>query len=183
MFLLFKKNIFTRSEHSIYYCITILITIGSEHLYVESAMEHNFGLPLARLDYDTIVPHNGMGNNIIDKRNNIGNISSDSPYRNASYLRRLPNGESDHGYSTMTPHDDSDHACFTLIEPLINNKCSNPSISDSASFNTEPASSCINYGQSGGSKIDGFGSPVKNHCEPNSIVAPVTVHHPMEAIL
>lgn len=154
------------------------------------AVEHNFGLPLSRLDYDTILPHNGLGHDIVDKLNQMGAISSDSPYRSASYFRRLPNGESDHGYSTMTPHDDSDHACFTLVEPLINNKCSNPSISDSASFNTEPANSCKNYVQACGSRIDGFASPIKalqqTNIEPPSphhIQAPVTVHHPMEAIL
>lgn len=154
------------------------------------AVEHNFGLPLSRLDYDIIMPHNGLGNDIGDKRNNIGTITSESPYRSANYFRRLPNGESDHGYSTMdqysmTPHDDSDHACFTLVEPLINNKSSNQSISDSTSFNTEPSNlhGCSN-------KTDGFASPVKTHYKPNSelasphhIQAPVTVHHPMEAIL
>lgn len=152
-------------------------------------MEHNFGLPLSRLDYDTILPHNGLGNDVTDKRNNAGTISSDSPYR-SNYFRRLPNGESDHGYSTMTPHDDSDHACFTLVEPLINNKCSNQSISDSASFNTEPANSCINYGPNANNKSDPLSSPIKSHYEhtaelssPHHIQAPVTVHHPMEAIL
>lgn len=155
------------------------------------AVEHNFGLPLSRLDYDTILPHNGLGSDVTDKRNHMGTISSESPYRSASYFRRLPNGESDHGYSTMTPHDDSDHACFTLVEPLINNKCSNQSISDSASFSTEPANSCINYVQGCGNKTtDGFSSPTKTHYDPNTelssphhIQAPVTVHHPMEAIL
>ncbi|XP_031617768.1 VWFA and cache domain-containing protein CG16868 isoform X2 [Contarinia nasturtii] len=170
------------------YCYRNNLEPGSEHLYVESmAVEHNFGLPLSRLDYDTILPHNGLGNDVVDKRTNA--VSSDSPYRSAGYFRRLPNGESDHGYSTMTPHDDSDHACFTLVEPLINNKCSNQSISDSASFNTEPASSsCIIYGQSCGSKTDGLASPIKSYFEHKSeissphrhIQAPVTVHHPME---
>lgn len=168
------------------------IDVGAEHLYVESmAVEHNFGLPLSRLDYDTILPHNGLGNDIDDKRNNSGVISSDSPYR-TNYFRRLPNGESDHGYSTMTPHDDSDHACFTLVEPLINNKCSNQSISDSASFTTEPpTASSLNYGPHSGNKaLDGFPSSTKTQCEqtsdiasPHHIQAPVTVHHPMEAIL
>lgn len=152
------------------------------------AVEHNFGLPLSRLDYDTILPHNGLGNDTGDKRSNTGVISSDSPYR-TNYFRRLPiNGESDHGYSTMTPHDDSDHAC-TLVEPLINNKCSTQSISDSASFNTEPTASSLNYGPNAGNKsLDGFPSSIK--CEqttelasPHHIQAPVTVHHPMEAIL
>lgn len=91
----------------------------------------------------------------------------------------------DPGYSTMTPHDDSDHACFTLVEPLIDNKCSNQSISDSASFNT---GSSLNYSSKTGMKsLDGFSSPTKLQCEqtselasPHHIQAPVTVHHPME---
>lgn len=95
---------------------------------------------------------------------------------------------SDPGYSTMTPHDDSDHACFTLVEPLIDNKCSNQSIPDSASFNTEPPSSSLNFCQNAGIKsLDGFSSPTKTQCgqtsdlaSPHHIQAPVTVHHPME---
>lgn len=159
------------------------------------AVEHNFGLPLSRLDYDTILPHNGLGNDNADKRNNTGVISSDSPYR-TNYFRRNPiNGESDHGYSTMcemTPHDDSDqnfdHAC-TLVEPLINNKCTTQSISDSASFNTEPTPPSINHGPNSGNKsLDGFSSSQKcvqtsELASPHHIQAPVTVHHPMEAIL
>lgn len=172
----------------------MISNLGAEHLYVESmAVEHNFGLPLSRLDYDTILPHNGLGNDTTDKRNNTGAISSDSPYR-SNYFRRLPNGESDPGYSTMTPHDDSDHACFTLVEPLINNKCSNQSISDSASFNTEPPGLSLNYDLNSGKKSsDGYSSPLKSQCEQtselksmhhiHSTVHEVQVHHPMEASL
>lgn len=166
--------------------------LGSEQLYVESiAVEHNFGLPLSRLDYDSITPHSDTA----DKTNNIGVTPTDiSPYRIPGYFRR-PNGESDHGYSTMTPHDDSEHACFTLIEPLINNKCSNQSISDAISLNADPlnSNSCSNsYNQNSNGKIDAFtNTPIKNYFENSSdnktsahhIQAPVTVHHPMEAIL
>lgn len=82
--------LFNVNSHYYYF----FAAIGTEHLYVESmAVEHNFGLPLSRLDYDTIVPQNGFGNDGGDKRNSAGVISSDSPYRN-NYFRRLPNGES-----------------------------------------------------------------------------------------
>lgn len=40
-----------------------------------------------------------------------------SPYRVSTNYRRPPGGDSDHGYSTMTPHDDSEH--LPCAEPLL----------------------------------------------------------------
>ncbi|XP_074098201.1 VWFA and cache domain-containing protein 1 [Cotesia typhae] len=40
-----------------------------------------------------------------------------SPYRVATNYRRPPGGDSDHGYSTMTPHDDTEQQSFA--EPLL----------------------------------------------------------------
>lgn len=40
-----------------------------------------------------------------------------SPYRVPTNYRRPAGGDSDHGYSTMTPHDDSEVAPY--FEPLI----------------------------------------------------------------
>ncbi|XP_013403576.1 VWFA and cache domain-containing protein 1-like [Lingula anatina] len=49
--------------------------------------------------------------------------ASISPYRvNPNYRRPPAGGDSDHGYSTMTPQDDSEQASMTCIEPLITNK-------------------------------------------------------------
>ncbi|KAI0241312.1 VWFA and cache domain-containing protein 1 [Lamellibrachia satsuma] len=45
--------------------------------------------------------------------------ASVSPYRMNTMYRRPTNTESDHGYSTMTPHDDSEQASTTCLEPLI----------------------------------------------------------------
>lgn len=42
-----------------------------------------------------------------------------SPYRVNTSYRRPANTESDHGYSTMTPHEDSEQASTTCMEPLI----------------------------------------------------------------
>lgn len=173
------------------YCYRNNSEPGSEQLYIESLpVEHNFGLPLSRLDCES--PHSGS--DIIDKANNPNNLSSDiSPYRmHAGNFRRPPNGESsDHGYSTMTPHEDSEHytdACFTLIEPLISNKCSKTSISDYTSHNTDQdaanSSNSINYGKYASSKSEKFATtPDSSSYTSHHIQAPVTVHHPMEAIL
>ena len=47
------------------------------------------------------------------------NPASMSPYRVNSTYRRTTNVESDLGYSTMTPQDDSEQASTTCHEPLI----------------------------------------------------------------
>ena len=51
------------------------------------------------------------------------NPAAMSPYRlNPSY-RRPPGGDSDHGYSTMTPHEDSEHMGPTYnLESLLASK-------------------------------------------------------------
>lgn len=43
-----------------------------------------------------------------------------SPYRVNTAYRRPPGGDSDHGYSTMTPHEDSEHLQY--FEPLLTSK-------------------------------------------------------------
>lgn len=159
---------------------------GSEQLYAESiAVEHNSGLPLTRLDYDSITPQSET-----DRNSNIGGSVSDaSPYHIPGGFRR-PNGESDHGYSTMTPHDDSDHVCFTLVEPLINDQCGNRVLSDNAitlkcdalqlGTDTTESDRSVNSPRQSYSANDTANITMSS---PHHIQAPVTVHHPMEAIL
>lgn len=149
--------------------------------------ENNIGLPLSRLDYESAVPNDA------EKRNHIprAGFSDISPYRMHAGNFRRPNGESDHGYSTMTPHDDSDHACFTLIEPLINSK--KMSNSDSTSINGDPIGIILTPSpHSYSHKIEnetktlimnnaacGYDKTVLS--SPHHIQVPVTVHQPMEA--
>lgn len=47
------------------------------------------------------------------------NPASISPYRVNTTYRRPAGGDSDHGYSTMTPHEDSEQASTACLEPLI----------------------------------------------------------------
>lgn len=91
-----------------------------------------------------------------------------SPYRVVTGYRR-PNttGESDHGYSTMTPHDDSEHLAFASMEPfmtrdtsIVGDAASSPAASLRASI-TEPMTILP--------------------CGKNNVIAPVTVHRHMEA--
>ncbi|CAL1540838.1 unnamed protein product [Lymnaea stagnalis] len=46
------------------------------------------------------------------------NPASVSPYRVNTSYRRPAGGDSDHGYSTMTPHEDSEHASMPCLDPL-----------------------------------------------------------------
>ena len=47
------------------------------------------------------------------------NPASISPYRVSTNYRRPTGGDSDHGYSTMTPQEDSEQASTACLEPLI----------------------------------------------------------------
>ncbi|KAL4236844.1 VWFA and cache domain-containing protein 1 [Mactra antiquata] len=68
-------------------------------------------------DADQIEEHaNGHTNFVLATFENPASIS---PYRVNTSYRRPAGGDSDHGYSTMTPHDDSEHASLPCLEPLI----------------------------------------------------------------
>lgn len=171
----------TQSINSnLYFTLTV-----NEQLYANSIPENNYGMPLSRLDYDDISPHDDgdLGGNSLN-RNLLRplTVPDISPYRMNAGVYRPPNVESDHGYSTMTPREDSEHLCFTLAEPLINNK--RISMSDSASINTSVSSPT---NQNYFIAIDKPKMPMQEGTilmtpSPHHIQAPVTVHHPMEAV-
>lgn len=84
-------------------------------------------------------------------------IAPISPYRVSSNYRRPPGGDSDHGYSTMTPHDDSEQQTFA--EPLL-----------VMGSNLE----------SDLSQQNGAPPPTTHLGSPHHVLAPVTVHRHME---
>ncbi|CAK9828434.1 VWFA and cache domain-containing protein 1 [Anthophora retusa] len=97
-------------------------------------------------------------------KNNLDSLIRDgiapiSPYKVSTNYRKPPGGDSDHGYSTMTPHDDSEQQTFA--EPLL-----------VVGSNTEPdlrrRSICLP-------------SPTTHLGSPHHVLAPVTVHCNMEA--
>ncbi|XP_046425464.1 VWFA and cache domain-containing protein CG16868 [Neodiprion fabricii] len=81
-----------------------------------------------------------------------------SPYRVSTNYRRPPGGDSDHGYSTMTPHDDSEQQTFA--EPLlVVGGSSEPELQKQS---VRPPSPTTRLGS------------------PHHVLAPVTVHRNME---
>ncbi|XP_055374784.1 VWFA and cache domain-containing protein CG16868 [Condylostylus longicornis] len=207
------------------YCYRQNLDSSIDQLYPESIQEDNFGLPLSRFNYDDCNGNNGLGDddiiggngshilhkNLIHPLANSIAVSEISPYHMSSGGYRRPNGESDNGYSTMTPHEDSD-MCFTLVEPLINTNKRLSMSADSMSISTS-ISSPTNQGDSNKANISkrnqdfnlkynerssptssgiGNNSPaltkqileqtiLPQQMSPHHILAPVTVHRHMEA--
>lgn len=131
--------------------------INGHHLYGDS-LQDNCGMPLSRFDYDDMSPDDCEMNNIrqnllLHQTNNaviLPNLSS--PYRVVSNYRRTNGGgESDLGYSTMTPQEDSEHLYLSggIDYPSVHNHTNsrhnnyNMSTSDLASINTSISSSCF----------------------------------------
>ncbi|XP_022224517.2 VWFA and cache domain-containing protein CG16868 [Drosophila obscura] len=117
-----------------------------EQFYVDSVQEENYGLPLSRFNFDDCKAHDepplGGGYDHTAAQRQLMHAADISPYHvsTGSSYRRPPNGESDHGYSTMTPHEDSsDQQCFTLAEPLLLND-KRHSKSDTMSISTSISS-------------------------------------------
>lgn len=63
-----------------------------------------------------VVLHAGHTNIVLATFDNPASIS---PYRVSTNYRRPAGGDSDHGYSTMTPQEDSEQASTACLEPLI----------------------------------------------------------------
>ncbi|XP_017148987.2 VWFA and cache domain-containing protein CG16868 [Drosophila miranda] len=119
---------------------------AQEQFYVDSVQEENYGLPLSRFYFDDCKAHDepplGGGYDHTAAQRQLMHAADISPYHvsSGSSYRRPPNGESDHGYSPMTPHEDSsDQQCFTLAEPLLLND-KRQSKSDTMSISTSISS-------------------------------------------
>nr|XP_033342707.1 VWFA and cache domain-containing protein 1 [Megalopta genalis] len=97
-------------------------------------------------------------------KNNLDSLIRDgiapiSPYRVSTNYRKPPGGDSDHGYSTMTPHDDSEQQTF--VEPLL-------LVGNNTESDLRRQSVCLP-------------SPTTHLGSPHHVLAPVTVHCNMEA--
>lgn len=137
-----------------------------DRLYTESIQE-NCHLQMTQLDYEI----NSHDNKLLNCEKIISEISP-SPYRIATNYRR-PNGDSDHGYSTMTPHEDSEHFYSELGQPIITNKMH--SDTDGSSINTSVSMPSHSYNN--GTYLNELTKSPYNKL----IIAPVTVHRNMEA--
>ncbi|XP_055689667.1 VWFA and cache domain-containing protein CG16868 [Lutzomyia longipalpis] len=160
---------------------------GAEHLYgADSQGENQLDVPMARLNFDDMGGHddcdfgNSSNQNLLPATGIM--IPEVSPYRAPSACRRPNAADSDHGYSTMTPHEDSENLCFTLADPLLTHK--RLSMSDSASISTS-VSSPTNCRPLGGFDRHLAAAPVEGTtilpASPHLVLAPVTVHRQLEA--
>ncbi|XP_061730052.1 VWFA and cache domain-containing protein CG16868 [Cydia pomonella] len=93
-----------------------------------------------------------------------------SPYRVVTgYRRPHTAGGSDHGYSTMTPHEDSEATGFSVNDPIILSDDTKSDISCPLPAKIKPRLKA------------GDLSVTVLPCGKNSVIAPVTVHRHMEA--
>ncbi|KAG8226717.1 hypothetical protein J437_LFUL005534 [Ladona fulva] len=97
-----------------------------------------------------------------------------SPYRVNTGYRRPPGGDSDHGYSTMTPHEDSEHMptaepLLLLLPPDFERRRQPPSLSLPSSSR---ASSPFPHSHS----VSALPHVTILPEQPNRLLAPVTVH-------
>uniref|UniRef100_A0A1A9ZGJ7 VWFA domain-containing protein n=1 Tax=Glossina pallidipes TaxID=7398 RepID=A0A1A9ZGJ7_GLOPL len=178
------------------YCYRHNIDSSSqEQFYVDSMQEENYGLPLSRFNFDDCQAHDessgggggggtagGGGYDQANVQRNLLNAADISPYHmsTGSSYRRPPNGESDHGYSTMTPHEDSsDHQCFTLAEPLLLND-KRYSKSDTMSISTS-ISSPTNRQQQQQQQIHSNNMGLPNKGSKHNLTSPKKYHSPARA--
>uniref|UniRef100_A0A182QHN0 VWFA domain-containing protein n=1 Tax=Anopheles farauti TaxID=69004 RepID=A0A182QHN0_9DIPT len=141
---------------------------ASEQLYDDLVADHCHGLPLSRFDLDDGGPFddcdisrtNAKQNLLLNGQQNanymiIPNVAS--PYQMSADYRR-PNGgggggSSDHGYSTMTHHEESEHLCLSNVDPQgiatahagVGAGGKRLSMSDSASISTSVSSPYSNH--------------------------------------
>lgn len=99
-----------------------------------------------------------------DQTKNMGCLVKDgvapvSPYRVSTNYRRPPGGDSDHGYSTMTPHDDFEQQPFAS-EPLLVIDNIEPDLNKQSNIRVP--------------------SPTTHLESPHHVLVPVTVHRDME---
>lgn len=151
------------------YCYRQNVTTASCHnLYVDGPAEtwHDADVQMSQLQSDD--PHDQSGQ---DKLLPAMEIEAPiSPYRVVTGYRRAHTaGGSDHGYSTMTPHEDSEATAFSANDPIILSDDTKSDVSCPLPAKIKPRL-----------KVGDLSVTVLP-CGKNSVIAPVTVHRHMEA--
>lgn len=151
------------------YCYRQNVTSASCHnLYVDGPAEtwHDPDVQMSQLHSDDV--HDQSGH---DKLLPAMEMEAPiSPYRVVTGYRRAHTaGGSDHGYSTMTPHEDSEATGFSVNDPIILSDDTKSDISCPLPAKIKPRL------KSGDLNVTVL------PCGKNSIIAPVTVHRHMEA--
>ncbi|CAG9785442.1 unnamed protein product [Diatraea saccharalis] len=151
------------------YCYRQNVTTASCHnLYVDGPAEtwHDADVQMSHMQSDDMHDQSGQ-----DKLLPAMEIEAPiSPYRIVTGYRRAHTaGGSDHGYSTMTPHEDSEATGFSVNDPTILSDDTKSDISCPLPAKIKPRLKSSDL------------SVTVLPCGKNSIIAPVTVHRHMEA--
>lgn len=151
------------------YCYRQNVTTASCHnLYVDGPAEtwHDADVQMSHLQSEDNHDLSGQ-----DKLLPAMEIEAPiSPYRVITgYRRPHTAGGSDHGYSTMTPHEDSEATGFSVNEPIVLSDDTKSDVSCPLPAKIKPRL-----------KTTDFNITVLP-CGKNSVLAPVTVHRHMEA--
>ncbi|XP_063822388.1 VWFA and cache domain-containing protein CG16868 [Ostrinia nubilalis] len=151
------------------YCYRQNVTSASCHnLYVDGPAEtwHDADVQMSHLQSDDMHDQSGQ-----DKLLPAMEIEAPiSPYRVVTgYRRPHTAGGSDHGYSTMTPHEDSEATGFSVNDPTILSDDTKSDVSCPLPAKIKPRLKATDL------------SVTVLPCGKNSIIAPVTVHRHMEA--
>lgn len=151
------------------YCYRQNVTSASCHnLYIDGPAEtwHDTDVQKSHLQSDDMHDLSGQ-----DKLLPAMEIEAPiSPYRVVTGYRRAHTaGSSDHGYSTMTPHEDSEATGFSVNDPTILSDDTKSDVSCPLPAKIKPR---LKAGDLNVTILP---------CGKNSIIAPVTVHRHMEA--
>ncbi|XP_046405658.1 VWFA and cache domain-containing protein 1 isoform X2 [Ischnura elegans] len=154
----------------------------NNHSYLSSVPETAVRMSQLDNEVDDIDSHEESvsGNNILLNRQEPIAVPDSglpiSPYRVNTGYRRPPGGDSDHGYSTMTPHEDSEHTAEPLLlllpppPPDAERRRTTPSLSPPSSSR---ASSPMPQPVAGASPPPQMTVLPE---QPHRMLAPVTVH-------
>lgn len=151
------------------YCYRQNVSSASCHnLYVDGPAEtwHDADVQMSHLQSDDMHDQSGQ-----DKLLPAMEIEAPiSPYRVVTgYRRPHTAGGSDHGYSTMTPHEDSEATGFSVNDPTVLSDDTKSDVSCPLPAKIKPRLKACDLNMT------------VLPCGKNSIIAPVTVHRNMEA--
>lgn len=160
----------------LFFCYRSYNSNGIERFYLTSAQENQVRMSDFNMS-DDFPEMDSHQDKLLQDTNKLEPIS---PYCIATnYRRPLTAVDSDHGYSTMTPHDESEHFSFAPVEiDSLEDDCT----SDATSINTSVSSKHHKVNELR-HKVKAFPqTDVQMMTTPsrNCIIAPVTVHRNME---
>ncbi|XP_054722418.1 VWFA and cache domain-containing protein 1-like, partial [Uloborus diversus] len=128
------------------YCYRNHVLRSSSSHYGSSSPETNFRMTQLNNEPDESDPYQEPINSVTPMCQLIPHMENIvSPYRVPTNYRRPPGGDSDHGYSTMTPHEDTELVPY--FEPLLigKDRVAHPSSHNSLSSDSRTSSpvSCV----------------------------------------